>query len=128
MFNFTPVIFKNFSSKKATRLHPKVKRPAFAKARGKIAIEVSECIFCSLCAKKCPAGCIGVDKKKGHWELDPMTCVYCGICVQVCPVDCLSQENYSYYPVRQKFVHEAFKPEGKKLKSTDKPKKDKMNP
>lgn len=120
MLNFTPAILRNLTGKKATRLHPKVKRPPFAKARGKISIEVKDCIFCSKCATKCPTNCITVDKKKGTWELDPMTCVYCGICVQTCPTHCLSQENTPHFPVSEKFIQKADRPpKTKKPSSVD---------
>lgn len=104
MFNFTPIILKNFVHKKATRPYPKNRRKPFDKARGKISIDPLECILCLICAKKCPAGCITVSKQEGFWELDPLVCVYCGICVQNCPTGCLTQENTQHYPVAEKFT------------------------
>ncbi|WP_051617060.1 4Fe-4S binding protein [Desulfonatronovibrio hydrogenovorans] len=115
MFNFTPVILKNFTRKKATRPYPKTRRNPFDKARGKISIDPQECILCSICARKCPVGCITVSKKEGFWELDPLACVYCGTCVQFCPTSCLTQEKTQHYPVPRKFTQKS-KVE-KKLKS-----------
>ena len=112
MMNFCPVIFRNFTHKKATRLFPKIKRPPFPKARGMVSIEEKDCIFCSMCAKKCPSSCITVDKK-GHWELDPMSCVYCGVCVQVCPTSCLSQANLQHNPTASKFIQQVDRPPDK---------------
>ncbi|WP_052507014.1 4Fe-4S binding protein [Desulfonatronovibrio magnus] len=110
MLNFTSEIFKNFTRKKATRDYPRVKREPFPKARGRIGINIDECILCSICAKKCPSSCIAVDKKSGQWELDPMACVYCGICVQVCPTQCLIHENQPNFPVHDKFLQQHSRP------------------
>lgn len=120
MIHFTPSILRNFTHKKATRLFPASKRAPFAKARGVIAINVDECIFCSKCAVKCPSSCIAVDKKNGRWELDPMACVYCGICVSVCPTNCLSQEKPGHNPAAEKFVQKATRPEKEGLKKRTK--------
>ena len=44
-----------------------------------------DCVFCTLCAKKCPAGAITVDRAEKKWEIDRDACVKCGVCIQACP-------------------------------------------
>ena len=48
------------------------------------------CVFCTLCAKKCPNGAITVDRAEKKWEVTPDKCVQCGICVDNCPKKALS--------------------------------------
>jgi len=87
----TSNIMRNFFNKRATRLYPVVQREPFAQTRGAVRNDIEKCIFCSICATKCPSRCITVDKKAGTWTCDPFACIYCGICVDNCPTSCLSQ-------------------------------------
>ena len=45
----------------------------------------AKCVYCTLCAKKCPAGALTVDRKEKTWVLDEDKCVACGTCASVCP-------------------------------------------
>ena len=45
----------------------------------------AKCIYCTLCAKKCPAGALTVDRKEKIWKLDEDKCIGCGTCHDVCP-------------------------------------------
>jgi NADH-quinone oxidoreductase subunit F len=45
-----------------------------------------KCTGCTLCAKKCPAGAIGGERKKRH-AVDMEKCVKCGKCGEVCKFD-----------------------------------------
>ena len=45
----------------------------------------AKCVYCTLCAKKCPAGALTVDRKEKIWKLDEDKCVACGTCHDVCP-------------------------------------------
>lgn len=89
MLTFTPNILKNLAAKPATRKYPFVKREQFAGVRGELYNDIDNCIFCGMCSRKCPTGCITVDKKAGTWVCDPFACVFCGICADNCPVSCL---------------------------------------
>ncbi len=41
------------------------------------------CTGCTLCAKKCPQGCITGEKKAAH-VIDESQCIRCGVCKDVC--------------------------------------------
>ncbi len=45
----------------------------------------SKCVYCTLCAKKCPAGALTVDRAAKTWTLDEDNCVGCGTCAEACP-------------------------------------------
>ena len=56
---------------------------------GKPVQDPSKCIYCTLCARNCPAGALTVDRKAKTWELDEDLCVACGTCQGVCPKDAI---------------------------------------
>lgn len=43
------------------------------------------CVYCTLCAKKCPEGAITVDRENKTWAVDDSKCTKCGTCVSACP-------------------------------------------
>ena len=52
--------------------------------------DLDVCVFCTLCARKCPAEAITVDRAEKKWELDRDACLSCGLCAQSCPKKCIS--------------------------------------
>lgn len=44
-----------------------------------------KCVYCTLCAKKCPQEAIIVERAEKVWKLDESKCVECGTCVSACP-------------------------------------------
>ena len=38
-------------------------------------MDPEKCVYCTLCAKKCPQGAIEVDRKEKTWKLDSEKCV-----------------------------------------------------
>ena len=52
---------------------------------GKPVQDPSKCVYCTLCAKKCPAGALTVDRAAKTWVLDEDVCVGCGTCAEACP-------------------------------------------
>ena len=57
----------------------------FARDDGKPVYDANKCVYCTLCAKKCPAGALTVDRANKTWTLDEDKCVSCGTCAEVCP-------------------------------------------
>lgn len=47
--------------------------------------DLEKCVYCTLCAKKCPQEAIVVDREKKAWTLDEEKCVGCGLCEMSCP-------------------------------------------
>jgi ech hydrogenase subunit F len=86
-------ILKNFMSKPVTRLYPQKEREAFERTRGRIFFDEKDCIYCSICQRKCPADAILVDKPNKTWELNPLRCIICNECVLSCPKKCIKMTN-----------------------------------
>jgi formate hydrogenlyase subunit 6/NADH:ubiquinone oxidoreductase subunit I len=63
----------------------------------------SECIGCTICAKKCPVPCIwggalgDYAKVKELHIIDPKQCIDCGVCASYCPVDCIHDNSGKIY-------------------------------
>jgi ech hydrogenase subunit F len=95
-------VLKNFFSKPVTRLYPYNKREPFDRFRGRILCDDSNCIYCTLCAKKCPVDAITVNRSGKSWELDAFRCIVCGECVSACPKKCISMNNERRIPSSQK--------------------------
>jgi formate hydrogenlyase subunit 6/NADH:ubiquinone oxidoreductase subunit I len=104
MFKMTPHIMRNLAARKATRRYPVETRAHFDKVRGELVNDIVRCIFCGICAVKCPSQCIAVDKKAGTWTCDPFVCIYCGVCVDICPSKSLYQLTRYRGPAREREV------------------------
>lgn len=57
---------------------------------GKPVNDPSKCIYCGICAKKCPASAITVDRAAKSWQVDYDACVACGTCAESCPKKCIT--------------------------------------
>ncbi len=55
----------------------------------KYEINAKKCTGCTVCAKKCPSGCISGEKKKAH-KIDQKKCIKCGICMESCKFDAIT--------------------------------------
>ncbi|MDO4573354.1 MAG: 4Fe-4S binding protein, partial [Clostridia bacterium] len=56
---------------------------------GKPVSDPNKCIYCTICAKKCPAEALTVDRASKTWALDEDKCIACGNCAEVCPKKCI---------------------------------------
>ncbi len=61
--------------------------------RGRVVIDISNCIFCGSCQRNCPADAITVN---------PFSCIQCRGCVDNCPKKCLSMEPMYTEPATEK--------------------------
>jgi formate hydrogenlyase subunit 6/NADH:ubiquinone oxidoreductase subunit I len=75
---------RNLVSRPATRRYPTEIRPRFAGARGTLEFDVETCNYCMLCARRCPAAAITVNREARTWAIEQLTCIACGVCVDVC--------------------------------------------
>ena len=56
---------------------------------GKPVSDPSKCVYCTICARKCPVGALEVDRANKTWVLDEDKCVACGTCADACPKKCI---------------------------------------
>lgn len=75
-------------------VRPVEEKPAAAEtpAGGYPKADTEQCVFCTLCAKKCPAEAIKVDRAEKIWELNKDACLSCGLCASNCPKKCITME------------------------------------
>ncbi len=81
---------RNLVARPATRRYPAEVRPRFPGARGQVVFDPSTCVFCNLCARRCPAAAIECSREERSFALDQMRCITCGVCVEVCNKHSLS--------------------------------------
>lgn len=79
-------------SKTADTFKGKVEEEKPAASGGEVKFNAENCVYCTLCAKKCPAGAITVDRSEKKWEINKEECMQCGACVEACRKDALSME------------------------------------
>ena len=80
---------RNLVSKPATRRYPIEVRAPFPGARGTLEFDLDTCIFCMLCARKCPTGAITCLRDERYFAIEQLSCIACGVCVDVCSKDSL---------------------------------------
>lgn len=108
ILRMTRTLFHNFFHGPYTVLYPIKQKEKFAHTRGKVAIDIDNCIFCGMCERRCPTGAIKVEKTKSSWSIERLQCIQCNYCGEVCPKKCLKMDNQytapSYGNVRDEFI------------------------
>ena len=89
-FKIGKVVMNSLFKKPATLMYPVIPRQWQERTRGHIDIDVTACILCGMCSRKCPTDAITVDKASSTWTIERMQCIQCGCCVDVCPKKCLA--------------------------------------
>lgn len=105
---------KGMFSKPATKMYPVIVPEYFERTAGHIEMaNIKDCIMCGICEKRCPTGCITVNKDdgEGSWTIDPYDCIICNSCVRECPKNCLTTERIYTTPATTKQVIIVRKPE-----------------
>jgi len=75
---------RNLVSRPATRRYPFEVRAPFPGARGTLEFDLDTCVFCGICARRCPAAAITCVREDKYFAIEQLTCVACGACVEVC--------------------------------------------
>jgi ech hydrogenase subunit F len=89
-FEMTKLALRWALTKPPTRRYPFETRPAVPHTRGPLVFDKGTCVFCSVCAKKCPVGALAVNRPQKRWAIDRLACINCGYCVEVCPKNSLA--------------------------------------
>jgi formate hydrogenlyase subunit 6/NADH:ubiquinone oxidoreductase subunit I len=76
-------------SKPPTRRYPFEPRRIIARSRGQLVFTKDNCVYCTVCAKKCPTGALQVNRAQKQWIIDRLRCISCGYCVEICPKNSL---------------------------------------
>jgi formate hydrogenlyase subunit 6/NADH:ubiquinone oxidoreductase subunit I len=95
-------VMKSLFGKPATAMYPVIKNDFYPLTRGSIEIDPANCIFCNLCAKRCPTEAIEVDRAGRTWTINRMRCLVCNFCVDICPKNCLRTERQYTAPTTDK--------------------------
>lgn len=80
------------STKTVDTYQGKIEEVKTAHTGGEVKFKAENCVYCTLCAKKCPAGAITVDRTEKKWEINKDECIKCGACVEACRKDALYME------------------------------------
>lgn len=104
IMNLTKTVMNNLLHKPVTVSYPAEPVQFTERTRGSVAIQIENCIFCSLCARNCPTGAIHVDRAKKEWSIERFGCIQCRCCVDGCPKKCLDMEPQYTEPAADKRV------------------------
>ena len=89
-FEMSKLALKWALKKPPTSQYPFEPRMALAGSRGKLMFTKETCVYCNVCAKKCPTGALAVVRADKKWAIDRLRCISCGACVEACPKDSLA--------------------------------------
>ncbi|GAE88410.1 4Fe-4S binding protein [Acetivibrio straminisolvens] len=92
-FTMTKTLIKSIFHGPYTVQYPLEKKGSFPASRGRIEINIEDCIFCGLCARRCPSNAINVVKAESLWSINRLRCIQCSYCSEVCPKKCLKMNN-----------------------------------
>lgn len=105
------LVMKNLFDKPVTRDFPKVERKPFERNRGRIKFDDTNCLYCGMCQRKCPADAITVDRKTKTWQLNAFRCIICGECTHACPKKCITMTNERRHSATEKPIVKVKKEE-----------------
>ena len=84
-FEMSRLALKWALTKPPTSRYPFEPRRALAGSRGRLVFTRDNCVYCTVCAKKCPTGALTVNRAQKKWAIDRLLCITCGYCVEACP-------------------------------------------
>ena len=98
-------VLRNLVSRPATRMYPAEPVALPKGERGRVVYDMSKCIFCGLCEKRCPNDAIAMDKEHKRQSVSRAKCMACGVCVESCPVDAIEMRPEYSPPATAPEVH-----------------------
>jgi len=98
-----PNVIKNLTHHPKTRLYPIEVRQLPLGARGHIEFDMTKCIFCTLCEKRCPADAIKVDRKGKTLTFEPLRCIVCEACIEGCAKNAIEMNEQWRSPVTDRY-------------------------
>jgi ech hydrogenase subunit F len=84
-FEMSRLVLKWALTKPPTSRYPFEPRRLITGSRGQLEIATETCVYCGVCAKKCPTAALAVDRGHKRWVIDRLRCISCGYCVEICP-------------------------------------------
>jgi formate hydrogenlyase subunit 6/NADH:ubiquinone oxidoreductase subunit I len=84
-FAISALTLKWAVARPATTRYPFEPRRMLQGSRGQLVFSKETCVFCTVCAKKCPTGALAVNRAAKRWTIDRFMCITCGYCVEACP-------------------------------------------
>lgn len=103
-FKMGKVLIRNLFSQPATLMYPVKPAKITDATRGHMTIDIDNCIFCGLCAKKCPTNAITMDRNARTWSIERMKCIQCNACATACKKDALHMDPHYTAPNTVKVV------------------------
>jgi len=94
IFEMVGTVTRSVFRKPATLMYPIKAAKITPLSRGHVVIDVSKCISCRICQKKCPSQAIWVEPKEKTWQINRLRCNVCNSCVETCPVKCLTMDTH----------------------------------
>ena len=101
-FEMAKLALKWAVSKPPTSRYPFESRRMIPGSRGRLAFTKDNCVYCNICAKKCPTGALTVNRAQKQWVIDRLRCICCGYCVEACPKKSLNLVTEHGAPVVKK--------------------------
>lgn len=102
IFSMTKTLLKSIFHGPYTTKYPLAKKKNYERTRGKIEINIGECIYCGICERRCPTEAIKIEKENKKWSIQRLQCIQCGYCVEGCPKKCLSMNTQYSAPTYDK--------------------------
>jgi formate hydrogenlyase subunit 6/NADH:ubiquinone oxidoreductase subunit I len=101
-FEMPCLVLKWVARKPFTSRYPFEPRNLMPGSRGQLRFQKDLCVFCTVCAKKCPTGALSVNRAQKQWTIDRLRCITCGYCVDACPKGSLAFAAEHVAPVMTK--------------------------
>jgi formate hydrogenlyase subunit 6/NADH:ubiquinone oxidoreductase subunit I len=92
-FEMSRLALKWAFTKPPTSRYPFEPRQVIPGSRGQLVFTKDNCVYCTVCAKKCPTGALTVNRAQKRWVIDRLRCISCGYCVEVCPKNSLEMST-----------------------------------